>query len=150
MAVDGSSETDGHFRFVAGAGNDTLIGGAGNDEFYGRLGADTLTGGEGNDIFFYRSVQDSTLSARDHILDFDAGDRIDLSMIDADVNHAGRDAFAFVGDVDFSHTAGELRAFQSNGSWFVEGDVDGDGVADLSIQVTIASAHTLGFSDFVL
>lgn len=149
MMIDGSAETDGHFRFYAGAGDDILIGGAGNDEFCGRLGADTLTGGDGDDVFIYRAVQDSLGGARDHITDFSAGDRIDLSAIDANAGISGNNAFAFIGGLEFSNTAGELRIFEENGSWHVEGDIDGDGVADLAIQVTTVG-HALDAGDFIL
>jgi hypothetical protein len=40
----------------------------------------------------------------------------------------------------FSNTAGELRAFQSGSNWFVEGDTNGDGVADLVILVANPTA----------
>ncbi|MDB5669875.1 MAG: hypothetical protein JWO25_834, partial [Alphaproteobacteria bacterium] len=81
-------------------------------------------------------------------LTFTNGDKIDLSFIDAntatpDIN----DAFAFIGAAAFSHVAGELRAFQSAGQWIVEGDVNGDGIADLVIAVNGAPTITAG--DFV-
>jgi len=53
MSFDGSRETDGAFSFSAGAGRDTLIGGAGNDDFFFASGemltaADHVSGGGGN------------------------------------------------------------------------------------------------------
>lgn len=66
-------------------GNDTLRGDAGNDRIEGGRGADLLSGGAGHDVFLFRTLVDSTVSTsgRDTIIDFAAGDRIDLSQIDA-------------------------------------------------------------------
>jgi len=84
----------------------------------------------------------------DHILDFASGDLIDLSRIDA-IAGGSDDPFHFVGASAFSHTAGELRAFQqSPGHWQVEADVNGDGAADMVIAVT--TDHALAAGDFVL
>jgi len=80
---------------VGGGGNDTMSGGDGNDTLFGGAGRDELTGGAGSDTFVYRSPLDSwsTLSMLDLITDFGAGDRIDLSAIDADSTTGGNQAF---------------------------------------------------------
>jgi hypothetical protein len=147
LRFDGRAETNGSLRILSGAGDDTLFGGSGNDTLYGALGADQLDGGTGADTYLYRSVQDSTAASRDTIA-FGAGDRIDLSLIDANAGTAANEAFTFVGANAFSHAAGELRAFQSGAQWFVEGDVNGDGAADFVLAVT--SAGPLAAGDFVL
>jgi hypothetical protein len=145
--VDGSAETDGAFRFIMGAGDDSLFGGAGDDHFYGRLGADTLTGGGGNDTFHYTATADSTGTSLDEILDFNAGDIIDLSAIDANTLVGGNNAFSFIGGAAFT-TAGQLRATLAGGVWTVEGDTDGDGNADIVIAVTTLGGHALTVNDF--
>ena len=159
LTFDGSAESDGSYRVFGGAGADAvmggqgadqLFGGAGNDTIRGGLGADALTGGAGDDLFRYDGVIESTAAARDTINGFASGDRIDLSGIDARSGTAENDGFAFIGDRAFSNTAGELRAVQSNGSWFVEADVNGDGRADLVIQVNTDQGATLGVNDFVI
>lgn len=156
LRFDGSAETDGRFRLFGGAGGDTLTGGAGADLIRGNGGADTLTGGAGNDVFAYRAVEDSTVQAHDSILDFNRGDLIDLSLIDADTTRDGNQAFTFIGSGAFTGTAdapaaGQLRAFQnSDGLWVVEGDVNGDGVADLQIFVTVTDNDPITGSDFVV
>jgi Ca2+-binding RTX toxin-like protein len=126
----------------------TITGNGANNVLKGLGGADTLEGGGGNDSFAYASTADSTASAFDKILSFSAGDRIDVSAIDARSATAGNDAFAFVGSAAFSGAAGELRAFQSGGLWIVQADTDGDKAADLVIQVS--SDHALAAADFVV
>jgi Ca2+-binding RTX toxin-like protein len=139
-------------------GNNVLNGAGGNDRLYGLDGADTLiggagfdqmTGGGGNDDFVFTAASDSTTASPDQVRDFASGDTIDLGGIDANVNLADDQAFAFVGTSAFSNTAGELRAYQApNGTWMVEGDTNGDGIADFAIAVT--SGAPLIQADFVL
>jgi Ca2+-binding RTX toxin-like protein len=152
--VDGSGVHDGNLILFSGAGNDTLIGGDGADLLFAAAGADDLTGGAGADTFRYDSAADSTSSLTDQILDFQSGtDKIDLSRIDANSAAAGNQAFSWIGSNAFTGTgaasAGELRAFQSGGIWVVEGDTDGNGIADLVIEVTTQGAGSLGQADFL-
>jgi Ca2+-binding RTX toxin-like protein len=153
MSFNGGAETDGRFDLYGGAGNDVLTGGAGNDMIYGALRGDTLTGGAGNDTFVYRSVADSNSTERDGIQDFNAGDLIDLSFIDADTVTAGNQAFDFVGTAAFTNTAGELRYENiSLGGpiWLVQGDTNGDGVSDFEVVLVISPADPITAGDFVL
>ncbi len=150
LHFDGSAETDGGaFRVFGGADADIITGGGGNDLILGGLGADTLTGGAGNDTFRYQDVAESTSTAHDQILDFASGDKIDLSRIDA-ISGGGNDAFTFV--AAFDGHAGELTATNggSGNVWTVSGDVDGDGLADFQLLVTVADSHTIGANDFLL
>ncbi|MGA9582098.1 MAG: M10 family metallopeptidase C-terminal domain-containing protein [Allosphingosinicella sp.] len=148
MNVDGSAVQGGHLILYGGAGGDSLIGGDGNDLIYAAGGADEMTGGGGRDTFQLRNVADSSPSSPDEILDFVSGeDKIDLQFIDANANAAGNQAFAFIGASAFSGNAGELRAYGDSGAWVVEGDVNGDGVADF--QIIVNSASALVGSDFI-
>ncbi len=53
LTFDGSAETDGQFGIIAGAGDDTVTGGAQGDHFHLESGGiDTAHGGGGNDVFF--------------------------------------------------------------------------------------------------
>ena len=154
--------TDGASVLYGGAGNDQLYGrsgddvlisGDGNDALIGGAGADRLTGGNGADTFIWTNVADLsvTRTATDQVIDFDrsAGDRLNFGSMDANSVTAGvNDAFTFVGASAFTNVAGQLRAYVESGVTWVEGDVNGDGVADFALRVN--GSHTLQASDFIL
>ena len=140
----------GRDALYGGSGADELRGGGDIDRLEGQAGADLLFGEGGNDLFVFRRHTDSSASSfeRDTIMDWNKGDKIHLSLMDANANLAGDQGFAFIGKADFSEKAGQLRAFQSGGSTYVQGDIDGDGSADFAIK--IAGLVTLGSADFAL
>jgi Ca2+-binding RTX toxin-like protein len=151
MVLDASQEADGLLRLFGGRANDVLKGGANADLIHGNLGADQLTGNGGADSFRYQAVEESNSATMDQILDFTPGtDSIDLSRIDANTSAAGDQAFAWIGSSAFSGVAGELRACEQGGTWFVEGDTNGDSVADLVIALTLQGPTPLGAGDFIL
>ena len=122
-----------------GNGNDTLLGGAGNDTLSGGLGLDILTGGGANDTFAFLLGYSSVASGqRDRITDFLSGaDRIDLSGYDA-ISSTGRyDQFKFISTDAFHGVAGELNYFynSSAGVTTLQGDTNGDGVADFAVDL---------------
>jgi len=129
-ALDGG---DGNDQLFGGTGVDTLQGGVGNDRIEGGFGADILAGGWGHDMFMYRDVADSSGRGLDSITDFsEAGrDRINLAYIDANSTTSDNDRFTYVGAAAFSGVAGELRY---DGA-LLQGDVNGDAIADLTIKV---------------
>jgi Ca2+-binding RTX toxin-like protein len=138
------------------SGRDDLDGGAGNDILRGGEGADKMTGGAGGDVFDYNTVSEIGLGAdRDIIRDFvHLVDDIDLSTIDANGSAPGDTAFTFIGSAAFTGAKGQLRFFQNDlpgtqlDKTFVDGDVNGDGVADFRIQLT--GLVNLTGSDFAL
>jgi Ca2+-binding RTX toxin-like protein len=145
-------------------GNDTLIGlggddrvegGVGNDILRGGTGADVLVGGTGNDRFDFDSITESGIGAgSDQILDFVKGqDRIDLGGIDARAGTSANDAFTLIGSSAFSGVAGQLRYETIDGpsgpTTLVQGDVNGDGVADFAIAL-VGQSLTLQATDFIL
>ncbi len=151
MVLDASAETDGMLRLFGGKASDTLKGGAQADLIHGNLGADTLAGNGGSDAFRYQNVAESNSGSTDHILDFTPGtDKIELDRIDADALAAGNQAFTWIGSNAFSNQVGQLRAYEQSGTWFVEGDVNGDGAADLVIALTLQGPEPLGAGDFLL
>lgn len=125
-------------------GNDVankLNGNGGNDVLDGHLGNDTYTGGAGADEF-----RVSQIGGNEKITDFVSGvDKIRLSEIDANTGVAGDQAFTWVGNAAFSNTAGELRAYSQGGQNYVAGDVNGDGVADFTINLGSATAVASDF-----
>jgi Ca2+-binding RTX toxin-like protein len=96
-----------------------------------------LWGGPGADRFDFNALDESPRSARDSIRDFSRaeGDRIDLTDIDANSLAAGDQAFHFIGTAAFGGVAGELRYVFNGAVATVFGDVNGDGSADLAIEV---------------
>jgi hypothetical protein len=134
---DGDAGNDFLFGF---GGNDTLQGSFGDDDLIGGAGKDTLIGDSGVDRFHYTALSDSGITAttRDLIADFDSLDLIDLHLIDANkTNAAGTDDhFNFIGNnVPFTGAAGDLRAYWTAIGQMIEGDVNGDRVADFSIEL---------------
>ena len=131
--------------------DDVLNGGAGNDTLNGNNHADVLNGGAGNDVMTGGNHKDmfvfTEIGGADRIMDFNrgAGEKIDLSAIDA-VAGGADNAFTFIGGTAFTGSAGQLRAYISGSQFFVEGDVDGNGVADFSIQTNMLMLS----SDFIL
>jgi Ca2+-binding RTX toxin-like protein len=131
---------------IGGRGDDRIWAGGGWDTLYGRHGADVLVGGGGNDPIRFTD-NDSLASDPDTIRDFElARDTIDLHLVNA-VAGDRRSAFDWIGESDFSGTAGELRFEHAGSGLRVEGDTDGDGQADLAIVLngldSLSSDHFL-------
>ncbi|MFP1632933.1 calcium-binding protein [Zhengella sp. ZM62] len=134
-----------------GAGSDIMLGNNGNDTLRGREGRDILYGGNQNDRFVYFDISDTGLlfADRDRIQDFGNGeDVIDLSALDADTNTGGDQAFIYVGST-FTGSAGQLRSWELGGLTFIEGDVNGDGMADFRIEL-LGTGFGIDATDFVL
>ncbi|QKR99424.1 calcium-binding protein [Sphingomonas sp. CL5.1] len=148
---DSLSGGNGNDILIGGAGNDYLSGGNGNDVLIGGPGKDSLVGGAGADRFVFAPGDlGNTITNTDTILDFShaEGDKIDLSQFDANTNTIAKDAFTFIANKPFSHTAGEVRVDSIGGYWNVMGDTNGDGVADFALNVK--ASGPLVQSDFIL
>jgi hypothetical protein len=145
--IRGGTADDYIFGF---GGDDTIRGGNGGiDRMVGGAGRDTLYGGgtTGTDIFYFLQKSDSTVIARDVIMDFDSNDLIELRRIDADENTPkatiddNGEAFTLLGtqmfaDVAIQFTAAaQLRVKQIAGGWLIEGETNGDAIADFAIEV---------------
>ncbi len=141
-----------------GNGIDTIRGGDGADRIYGGAGADIISGGAGDDIYYYKEVSESSTStARDTILDFASGDKIDIRSI---AGSSGQ-TINFAGNVaNFGAASGAVVAggtidvvFQQDDHvlWF---DIDNNGVLngnDLQIVLDGVTAVTADqvFAGFV-
>jgi len=130
-------------KLYGGAGNDRLIGGAGNDLLVGGAGADQMTGSSGNDVFKFGSAADiGTLSGpHDVITDFQQGaDKIDLHDFMSNVKVVTKLAV----DAAFM----EVAYSTSGGKTYVQGDINHDGVADFTLE--LSGAYKITSADFLL
>ena len=105
---------------IGGAGADSLYGGDGDDVLEGGGGPDILSGGAGNDTFRFHSLADM---AGDSIIDFQAGDRIDLSALGAQF------VSTFTGSIQNPGPA-QIAFRDTNGSRYFLLDANGDGITD--------------------
>lgn len=144
------------------AGNsfvNTLRGLGGPDTFQSGNGADPVIGGTGNDVFQFLSTVGSNPSARDTLAAGDgavafekpgaaAGDKFDLSAIDANTSAANTQHFVF----GTSHAAGHLWAVDSGSTTLIRGNVDADTAVEFEVAIqdgnVRASAYTS--ADFLL
>ena len=136
---DQMSGDDGKDTLDGGDGNDGVYGGGGKDTLTGGAGADTLFGGTEADSFVFASLGDFSTDplALDTISDFSHADKdkITLTAIDANAGTAADDAFVFIGSAGFSHAVGQLRYDVTLAGVTVQGDTDGDGIADFNLVV---------------
>ena len=139
---------------VSGTGNglnNLIIGNSANNTINGGAGRDTLTGNAGSDTFLFSALSDSGVGGalRDVITDFLSGtDRIDLSALDANAAALGNQAFTMINTAAFGGVAGQLRYGFSAGTTIIEGDVDGNGIADFQVQLT--GTHSFVPADILL
>jgi Ca2+-binding RTX toxin-like protein len=177
LTFDGSAETAGHLDFIAGAGHNTLAGGALSDGFAlsaggtnvvtGGGGGDFFTAGSGTDTFVYNAASDSTGVNYDTITGFDTTkDVIALTGITvAGLHFEGShpvSAATFQADLNAVVGADELTGqtpvvFTSDGTGDIKNqtflivDVNGDHQyetgTDYVIDIT-GFTGTLGTSDF--
>lgn len=141
---------------INGTGNglaNAITGNSAANVINGGGGADSLIGGAGADQFKFADISDSAPGAADLILDFSGrkgksalGDKIDLSAIDAISNTVADDAFSLV--KKFSGQAGQAYVAYDKqaGVTSINLDVDGDGNADMIIN--LAGRINLAAGDF--
>ncbi|CAN7316183.1 calcium-binding protein [Caulobacter sp. LjRoot300] len=111
---------------VGGALNDVIQAGGGGDVVRGGDGGDAIWGGTGADVFKYAAASDSTSAGTDSIFDFQSGvDRLDLTG----VRTGASDVYGVL---------------SSGGSTFVFVDLGGDGVGDMTIQLTNTASLQAG------
>lgn len=166
----------GNDTVLGGGGNDTLVGGsgnnsldgqpgadvvqggAGNDTLLGGPGGDTLVGGAGNDVFSFGKLIGSVPGAMDELFGeggvpaFEgagaaAGDRFDMSHIDANTTAAGQQGFVFGGT-----GKGHISLVDLGMDTIVRGNMDNDAAFEFQLIIhdgnVRASAYTA--ADFIL
>ena len=149
----------GNDLLLGDVGNDIIHGGVGNDRLVGGAGADIMVGGQGADRFEFRAAGDSRPGSADRIVGGDGayafegigvqgGDVIDLSLIDANVNFAGNQAFHW----SASRQAGTAYLANVNGETVLYGHVNNDGQADVMIRIADGAFTAQQYSgyDFIL
>lgn len=150
-SLDGGDGADVLFGY---SGNDLLRGGTGSDQLFGGAGADSLNGGSGSDVYFIEKVTDSPVTGRDRITSFENTlDLISFQAIDANTKNgsATNDAFVYIGaNVSFTGVAGQLRSYWTESGHILEGDVNGDGKADVAVEVSDPTHAIDWIQDFIL
>lgn len=132
---------------------DNVIGGAGDDVFIASKSSNVFTGGGGNDIFeFGGKLNTNTVGAmRDQIIDFQVGDKIDLSGFDALLMLAGSTDFELVVDkLEFSDSGKvEIRyeGFDQDERTVVEITIDDSG--EVESEIELHGRYDLTTDDFI-
>ena len=148
-----------------GPGNDTLYGGPGNDRVHGvdgndilygddgddivtgNIGVDQMWGGRGNDRFRYWGDAfqgyHSGVGAgrRDRIMDFAAGDLIELTSVDANATVAGNQAFQLIGAAPFSRP-GQIRWQKVGRITLIQASTDADLQPEFEIELSNGAPTT--------
>ena len=145
------------FRSDVGATHGLVDGGAGDDRIFsaadggaviGGLGADLISLSGDGTVLTYTDVADSNRTTGVDRVRFSSSIVLDLSQIDADTTQDGDQAFTFILNTAFTGTAGELRIkVLGETQATLLGDVDGDGHADLVINLSGSEGAIL--QDFV-
>ncbi|MBZ9799559.1 peroxidase family protein [Mesorhizobium sp. ES1-4] len=136
-AQTGHDTMFGFENMIAGSGDDTIIA---NDA------ANIMDGGLGSDTFVFGSAADAN---GDTIVGLQPGDKIDLSMIDADTSAAGHQSFVLFAGAGFTSAGQVMVSYQmaADGEHtLVSGEINGDGAADFGIDV--AGHHDLDETSF--
>lgn len=148
-----------------GGGDDWIYGGGGQDVLVGGLGLDSMDGQAGNDVYDYNAVGESVSDFYqcDGIAFADAGskagDRIDLSTIDANPVRSGNQSFEFLGTSTPTDGKGLAKVWTEDGYQATYGDItlvnvstDADKDPEMLIRVgdEVAAASTWVAGDFIL
>ncbi len=140
--------------YSAQTGTDTLWGienvvtGSGNDTIKASTAVNVMDGGSGNDTFVFLSAAHAN---GDTILGFEAGDKIDLSAIDAHGGLAGNQAFTLVTNGAITAPAQIAithETIDGHDYTVVSGNTAGNDNAEFKIKID--GIHDLTASNFIL
>ena len=124
--VDGGTGQD---LLEGGAGDDTLVGGNAADTLIGGLGDDVMTGGNGKDVFAFTLANDE---GDDRIVDFTSGKGGDVLQISGllDVNGDGKRDISDLdaGGHSVSGTADDVVIIFDSGTSITLASIDGTGI----------------------
>lgn len=124
---------------ATGTGNalaNKITGNTRDNTLTGDIGADTLTGGGGNDTFVYNALADSSIAASDRIVDFQAGDLIDVRAIDANRLQANDQAFVVDALGVNTFATGHIRQLRSGANLILDFNVDA-GTATSEMRIVL-------------
>ncbi|MGV2981679.1 peroxidase family protein [Camelimonas sp. ID_303_24] len=136
------------------SGVDTLWGienvatGSGDDVITASHAVNVMEGGAGEDVFRFLDVASAD---GDVIFDFEPGDLIDLSGIDANAGTAGNQGFTLVSGPEFNAAAQLMVSWEERDGvayTIVQGNVSGGATEDF--RIALKGSHDLNASSFVL
>ncbi|RXT55619.1 hypothetical protein B6S44_09420 [Bosea sp. Tri-44] len=140
VSSQSGSDTLWHIENVAtGSGNDTITAGH---------AVNVMEGGAGDDVFRFTDVESAD---GDTILDFQLGDLVDLSGIDANGAVAGNQNFTLLNGSAFTAAAQLMVSYEERDGvayTIVSGNVSGDAAEEFRIE--LKGSHNLTASNFVL
>lgn len=156
--IDLSNGSQSASTVLGGAGADAITGSGFADRLVGGVGVDNLTGGAGADVFVYAAGDSGiTVATADTITDFVSGtDKLDFVLAGTAANFtdggAGGTTLAAAvtaANLVFAGAVGVQRYYFEDDTidGFFVADVNGDGVADLAIQMT--GLTTMVFGDII-
>lgn len=122
--------------------------GSGNDTITASRAVNVIDGGAGNDTFRFL---DAASAEGDTILDFEPGDRLDLSGMDANVGETGNQSFTLVSGPDFNAAAQLMVSYEQREGvayTIVSGNVGGALEEDFRIE--LKGSHNLNGGHFTL
>lgn len=140
------------------SGIENVVCGSGEDVIVDSASRNVLTGGSGDDIFCFTGLDGNPPAGDekyDQITDFETGDKIDISRIDADKSSLVSDGFEFLGEL--TANSSNLLALKQLGFRFEVLD-DGEHTlvygrtsefSDHDFAVDLAGHHDLTRDDFI-
>ena len=111
-------------------------------------GLDVIVGKGGLDAFrFQPSALGTAATNASTFNDFNraAGEKLDLSAIDAVAGTGANDAFSFIGTSAFNGTPGQLRWEDQGAVRLIQGNINNDITADLTIFVKAGGPVDIGW-----